>query len=1791
MPFWEYPLNKERVPLSSVDPDDDDDDDDEGEDLPPYRDVPLAQSTDGNGGRRTNGRNGGKKTKKKSAHKAITIEEDSSFVNDDTTTNYGGNTITVTTATTSLKFYNDDDDEDDGGFGDGDYYSKKFGGSGAKRYNGLMTSSLRGSKKKKYRGLLIWAYIKHFLSCRWMCDFSGSSGGGCFSKMTRAMWLLFYLFLLAIIMTCAIAIGFIIAHEGNPFAEDEAIAAQKRAQGTANGGKTNSDASGGGGGNSLLPNLSKPPVLPPPPDNLYDLCDDWITKSGRDACSNACNVAECCTYPDGDRKNCRDGQEELCAKYRVACMAMELHMEEQAEEGSEFYEGANVDDNFDDDGSVNGDDDVVLEGTIALYKPPSYLEQICSSTSLQTPQGFDSCSKACKPSRCCNPEKYGCDVDDYLYCELYKKPCKVVEESWRGSGHAVASSSMRDDDDDDHGGNPFHSVGVGGKNDDDDDNDDDSDEDYDSAIANTVMSACNSANLNPPDKCIEACYPGACCYVTNTFPPIEIFFDKKYGAANNPIRHGATCVKNVGFCQQYGSCEHLNNLKDTSGWHSDDYTYELDVEGVCRAGYIAQFGALECSNICQPAHCCFSDEYACDEVQLGHLNCDDYAKCAVLYPNRKSTKELMQIAEHIDEICSEESVTTLSGRAECQEQCNGHLCCFDTGAYGCAGDPSQNCLAYAGCETLVITPRTSNDQSQSQSSNTINGVDGNTGPKDSDPDEFSLALQEACSEDSLKTLEGIQQCHNKCQTHLCCFTNESNLAGEDCSVATNEACDAYKPCQRLVSPGYAQSADKSSTLDMQYMKQSVQDKCSPPSNPYLIDEAWVAGCHAICADRFCCLVDERLDSSCVDSVGKAECSAYETCSILINDSGREITDINALQGSLAAVEEVCNSKVSSDSALHADCERKCDTRSCCFEPNPTYSCYHMEQDWCDEYKPCEYVGFHFFILSSEGGGENDSPAESPQQNIESSETAVTISPQNNEGGDYANVIGTDVASVCSRESLQTLYGIEQCYNKCQAHLCCFPTQNSISNQSCSDQYEQECGAYQQCEKLIYLDHNWNPPTIPYDLTNAVEKACTLPQDRIPVTPEWVANCHTVCASRLCCLADPSTQSSCVYTVGEMECNSYSTCKNLIGGDLRESDSIDDICNSRVSSDNNLHSACEDRCKLRSCCFEDAPFSCYHMEQQWCDDYVACEFIGLSFNTEMGSQNSEATSSQTSDSQTDSEGGTTGSLVDTQCASSLLDRNLDDCLTLCLPHECCFLAEDSCYFSNRDKCDKYATCRAVFEESKKRTGQVSEPVPTPPVPSSSSFSSATGYYSESYENKEGNTNSDFDSLCQPSNLGLNWNACRSHCEPYECCFSASDSCYDSQQAKCDEYNICKEFFVDTPGVKNDVAEPTQAEAKNAANSPEKDAGLISLMNEKCLPENLQQNWNACRSHCEPYECCFESLDSCYEARKDECHDYQICEEFFGNQLGVLDSTTVSNTDSSTNTHVQEVPAGNSAFLNMCSASHIGTNWSSCKTLCRPYECCFGLNGPCSTTTQASCDSYSLCQTFFDTINTGSSSVANSNTPNSQIQSSSGNYNSGSTSGSSNADTDSESQSSNGNDITGSVSAWATNSTPNQSDMEYICNLRLDDNLETCKNWCLAYECCFYISNSCYSYQSQKCDDHAICETVFEVLKQNPTVSQNIAPSEGVNGNAEQSVVKDDEIITKYEGLTESDLISLARACNDDQLQSDATQCKYLCDGSACCFNDSNQSNSCKDEATMRAYCEDHQICSGVFNKER
>ena len=161
---------------------------------------------------------------------------------------------------------------------------------------------------------------------------------------------------------------------------------------------------------------------------------------------------------------------------------------------------------------------------------------------------------------------------------------------------------------------------------------------------------CYLFSLNPPDSCIEACRQGACCYVSSTYPPIEQLFDSYYGRDQNPIKLAASCASNIGFCQQFGSCEHLNHLQDTSGRNADDYNFELQIDSVCMKEYVAKNGALSCSNVCQPAHCCFTQGHICDNAQL---DCDRYAQCKVLYPAQKDVGELLRLAEHIDKVCSD----------------------------------------------------------------------------------------------------------------------------------------------------------------------------------------------------------------------------------------------------------------------------------------------------------------------------------------------------------------------------------------------------------------------------------------------------------------------------------------------------------------------------------------------------------------------------------------------------------------------------------------------------------------------------------------------------------------------------------------------------------------------------------------------------------------------------------------------------------------------------------------------------------------------------------------------------------------------------------------------------------------------------------------------------------------------------------------------------------------------------------------------------------------------------------
>ena len=136
--------------------------------------------------------------------------------------------------------------------------------------------------------------------------------------------------------------------------------------------------------------------------------------------------------------------------------------------------------------------------------------------------------------------------------------------------------------------------------------------------------------------------------------------------------------------------------------------------------------------------------------------------------------------------------------------------------------------------------------------------------------------------------------------------------------------------------------------------------------------------------------------------------------------------------------------------------------------------------------------------------------------------------QANQGGDISSGGSTQVESTvkdmdsaefkfvleeaCSTESLKTLSGIERCYDKCQAHLCCFRGDSVIKAvDGCADEYVEECTAYSPCRNLILLENAWEPPASwdSYDVKLSVTQACAFPKDNAPITPVSVQKLDSV----------------------------------------------------------------------------------------------------------------------------------------------------------------------------------------------------------------------------------------------------------------------------------------------------------------------------------------------------------------------------------------------------------------------------------------------------------------------------------------------------------------------------------------------------------------------------------------------------------------------------------------------------------------------------------------------------------
>ena len=252
----------------------------------------------------------------------------------------------------------------------------------------------------------------------------------------------------------------------------------------------------------------------------------------------------------------------------------------------------------------------------------------------------------------------------------------------------------------------------------------------------------------------------------------------------------------------------------------------------------------------------------------------------------------------------------------------------------------------------------------------------------------------------------VEQCHNICSSRYCCFESQSIVSSCRDTVGEEE-CKLYSLCEQMINDrgeevknfieldklefGLGSSsisstiAPLSTTSAGQISSSNVGSGTSyrPGSNGVFIDESefeatvtevnaacnpdqsgiddsWVAGCHAMCADYMCCFATDGTGSNCKDVHGEDVCEAYAGCKVLQSASSSQQQqqpqqqNDQSEQAQLDEMEETCVPKIRRDANLRERCRKVCAPRDCCWQGGPG-NCYVMNTDWCDEFSMCEIL--------------------------------------------------------------------------------------------------------------------------------------------------------------------------------------------------------------------------------------------------------------------------------------------------------------------------------------------------------------------------------------------------------------------------------------------------------------------------------------------------------------------------------------------------------------------------------------------------------------------------------------------------------------------------------------------------------------------------------------------------------------------------------------------------------------------------------------------------------------------
>ena len=347
-----------------------------------------------------------------------------------------------------------------------------------------------------------------------------------------------------------------------------------------------------------------------------------------------------------------------------------------------------------------------------------------------------------------------------------------------------------------------------------------------------------------------------------------------------------------------------------------------------------------------------------------------------------------------------------------------------------------------------------------------------------------------------------------------------------------------------------------------------------------------------------------------------------------------------------------------------------------------------------------------------------------------------------------------VKDVCTKKSVATKDGRDQCESLCRARSCCF----SADDRNCRVDNKNWCEEYSACEVLI--DERLSTNEISSG-GHSEPKNDECDQSKI-TTSISLLMCEESCMAAACpCFWDLSSGWNCnaISTSDVTNCKEWEYCRPLL------ENLVEDEGGAKNDKNNAILQSISAACKKENIQSSKGKEECFEL----CEDHMCC-FEGCKDNAECGLYANCWNLLDTSDSSTDAfdDGPKLRPPPDNLeelCDSSTLDvgLRLTQCKEACAIGQCCMGIGFSCQ-TNIKYCLQFAACDVIWEPE---------------------LYSPIGGVPESNKEVPISVTCAADSLKSPRGQ----DACEEACSKWSCCWDKNENCFDENPSVCVEYMVC------------------------------------------------------------------------------------------------------------------------------------------------------------------------------------------------------------------------------------------------------------------------------------------------------------------------------------------------------------------------------------------------------------------